>query len=99
MQVDQSSFHLFIVLEEENIERLKLHDPAAVYFNKLGAPWEFLRYRQVNVLFASAEEAIRLGNAKDREDLVKQLKELSRGWMYRPDKGDSDAPYQRSAQN
>jgi hypothetical protein len=94
LQVDRSSFHLFIVLEEENIDRLKEHDPAEVMFEKLGEPWVFLHCSRVNILFASAEEAMRLGHTKSKEDLLKQLKELSRGWAYRPDKGDSDAPYQ-----
>jgi hypothetical protein len=99
LQVNAVQFDLFVILEIENIERIKQYDPAEIVGKNLGHPWKDLKIRNVMILFATAEETKRLSGCPSKEAVVTMLKELSRGWTYRPDKGDSDSSFQKPFQN
>lgn len=99
LQCDPLSYDLFIVLEDENIERIKAYDPGEMITSNLADVWQKLKVRNIILLYATTEEAQRIGGAASLEDVIAQLKNLSRGFKYRPDKGDSNAPYQSPVKN
>jgi hypothetical protein len=99
LQVDAACYDLFVVMKDENIDRLKRYDPAEIVGKNLGMPWQVLRIRNIVILYATYEETQRLVSLTNKEDVVKQLKELSRGWAYRPDRGDNDGQYQNPTKN
>lgn len=49
-------YTLFVVLEEENLERMKAHDPVFIETPKLGSPWCDMRLYGVGIVHASAED-------------------------------------------
>lgn len=99
LQIDAVHFDLFVILEDENIERIKNYDPAELVGKSLGSPWIYLRIRNVIILYATADETRRLSECANKPATVDMLRHLSRGWEHRPDKGDSDESYQRPNQN
>lgn len=99
LQIDPTCYDLFVVMEDENLERIKKYDPAEILGKNLGMPWQLLRIRNIVILYATAEESKRLSSVASKEDVVHNLKNLSRGWAFRPDKGDHDGHYQKPNQN
>jgi len=86
-------YDLFIVLEDENLARMKEYDPAEIEPSNMGAPWNGLRLRRILLCYANPEDAkllpglIRDGRGKEVMDI------LTRGWRFRPELGDHDGPY------
>lgn len=99
LQVNPAQYDLFIILEDENIERIKKYDPAEVVGKNLPPQWSSTKIRNIMILYANAEEVKRLALITDTNDAVNQLKELSRGWKYKPEEGDNDEPYQSPRKN
>ncbi len=95
IQVNGTHFDLWIILEDENVERIKKYDAAEVRLNSFPAvPWANLTVAKVVVAYATSTEIKALIAVTERKELLAALETLSRGWTYRPEKGDSDMPYQ-----
>lgn len=100
LQVDPTQFDLFVVLNEEGLERIKKYDPAELVLEKLGPRWSgTLRLRAILICYASPEEAKELIAARTSLELGKLVNKLLRGWSFQPGKGASDSPYQRPQHN
>ena len=50
-------FTLFVLLEDENIDRIKEHDPAEVTVQKLGGKWADLKVRDICITYLAPGEA------------------------------------------
>ena len=93
--INEREYSLFVILEEENIERIKQYDPAEATVSKLGPPWTTLQLRDVVITYVAAgEEKDRFINMVQRGEINEALRMLSRGFAYRPDLGDHDRPYE-----
>ena len=99
IQFDAARYDIWVVLEDENFERIKKYDPGELDLDKMPLEWRKLDLRRVVFAYANAEEITRLSGASSKADLRKQLRSLNRGWRYQPEKGDSDSPYQMPAKN
>jgi hypothetical protein len=92
-EVGGGEFSVFVVLEGENLERMKANDPAQINVWKMGEPFARLKLRDVMITSPSADDVakalvlIRGGQPR------KAMEFLSRGFKYQPDRGDSDLPY------
>jgi hypothetical protein len=86
---------IFVLLGDENIERIKEYDPAEVTLNKLPEPWVHMKVKDVVIGYATDAESLELVSCRDSESRQEALKRLMRGWKFRPDKGDNDDPYKR----
>ena len=91
--VDESSYNVFLVLEEANIERMRVYDPAQFDFAKLPQEWQAKRVNLVLIGYATSEELATLHGVIAREGLGAALQMLSRGFRYRPEAGDNDENY------
>lgn len=98
LQVNSVEYDLVIVLEDENIERLKGYDPGEVDISKLG-PFSNLRVRRIQITYANPEEVKLIGLCNTRGQLAGILNNLSRGWKFRPELGDNDMAYQSPGKN
>jgi hypothetical protein len=94
-QVSQTEYTLFIALDQENIDRIKNYDPAEVVKTNLGQPWSGLALKDVIIGFATEEEKNKVMELWKAGQPQKALRLLSRGFKFRPDRGDSDDQYQR----
>jgi hypothetical protein len=77
------------------VDRIKAYDPAVIETTKFPPDWQKLLVKEVVVMFATPEE-IKAGGVNPPE----LLKQLSRGFKYRPKHGDHDTDeYQKVNQN
>jgi hypothetical protein len=98
IQTGPIHYDLLVVLEADNVARLKQYDPAEIIVSKLGGPWAGLRLDRVRILYANADETRQLVSMHSRKDAVNFInKVLARGWKYRPELGDDDGNYQQPA--
>lgn len=86
-------YELFIILLEENIERLKRYDPVSINMKdvRMGA---FASGTLMNVYvgYSTAEDLETAKVMSDAGELAEMLAFLTRGWELRPDLGDHDVP-------
>lgn len=98
-QINDKEFSLLIILQDENVERIKQYDPAEIVLTKLGGKFRGLTLKDIVIMYATegeikqVTEMFRQGNAADA------LKLLSRGFAFRPDLGDNDDPYKSLIRN
>ena len=96
---DSDTYTLFVVLVDENVERLKAYDPAEVTLEKMGPEWSALRLKDVVLLYATPEEAKKIAAVQKPDEVVSMIRHLSRGWQFKPSVGDHDGRYQRPGRN
>jgi hypothetical protein len=88
--VSEDYYDLFIILEEENIRRMKTYDPAELLTTNL--PVEFITRKVNNIvlMYATADDLKRVTAACAMNDVSGALRILSRGFQWRPDRGDKN---------
>lgn len=93
IQVSESEYAVYVFLENENLERMREYDPAVVTAQALGESFARLRFKEVIIGYATQEDLAKVigmcGDGKPRE----ALRYMTRGFRYRPDRGDHDGPY------
>lgn len=95
LQLNEREYMIFVVLDDENVERIRQYDPAEVNIAKTIASGRMagLTLRDVVIGYATQEEIDQLTQSRSREEVMARLQHLSRGFAFRPGKGDHDAPY------
>ena len=83
---------LLIVLAEENIERIREYDAAEVIWPQLPREYSMRMPHTIGVGFCTAQEQeeIKRMSARDPDWREKAFKLVTRGFKFRPDKGDHD---------
>ena len=94
-QIDADRYNLFVILEDTNIDRIKLYDPAEFETAKLPPEWQARKLNLVLIGYANAEDVIQVRRFVAAGNPHAALEYLSRGFAYRPDQGDNDFPYTR----
>ena len=92
-RINSTEYSVFVVFGQENLDRILQYDPAEVTLNKLGAPWDRMRLKDVLIGFATAAEEAEVMRLSGAGEGRKALQMLSRGFRYKPDTGDHDGPY------
>jgi hypothetical protein len=87
---EPGTYKLFIVLEDDNIERIHEADPAQISFPVPG--WESERLVLILVGYANAGDRNRVLQYVQENRPMDALKYLSRGFQFRPERGDYDGP-------
>lgn len=88
-QSGAKTYQLFVVLEDENLERIKQHDAAQVRPN-LGNIWDALTLTDVWLCYISKEEQPEFRQLIEERNFAAVIKLLMAGWKHRPELGDSD---------
>jgi hypothetical protein len=81
------------VLESDNLDRIKLFDPAQVELSKLPGEFRHKRLHTVIVGYGTAEDIQRVLALANEGKVADGLKYLSRGFQFQPEQGDHDGPY------
>ena len=93
-QISASEYNVFILLGPENLERIQAHDPAQMDITRMEPNWRRLRLHTVLIGYGTKkEEAEVIRYVQAGGKVMDALQHLSRGFQFRPDKGDSDEPY------
>lgn len=98
LMINEREFDLVIALELSNLDRMREHDPAEIVKAHLGEPWTRLQMRNIVLAYLTEKEAQEFPK-RMRDDSEAALKWLTRGFRYRPDRGDHDDPYQKAKVN
>ena len=94
IELKDGGYDLMIVLEADNLSRMRENDPAIVELDKLVGPWQGRELREIHIVAPTAEDLVKaITMAKERK-LIAALKFLERGWLFRPEQGDHNQPYQ-----
>lgn len=91
--VSPVSYQLAVILEDDNLKRIKEYDPAEVLTDKLGAPWTGMKLVGITIHYATTKEIQELSRCVNPAQATAMLRSLSRGWKYRPKEGDHDGNY------
>jgi hypothetical protein len=91
-KVSDTEMDLFVILEDDNIERIKQYDPAEIVRSNLG-PMARLTIRNVVIMYASKADIATVMPMFENGDPNQAMRHLSRGFRYRPDAGDHDDGY------
>lgn len=86
-------FDLWVILEHENMERLRAYDPGEIIVDKFPEPWRSMRVRNIQLCYATPLDMAEVTMRLKAGEIQTALKFLSRGFKYRPDAGDHDDPY------
>ncbi len=83
------SFDLIVVLEDENLERMREYDPAEIKWRDLG---KFSQYRPktIQIGYGTSEDVKKISELSQQGKVAEAIKLVSRGWKYRPEAGDHD---------
>jgi hypothetical protein len=85
LEVDKKVFDLFIILEDENLSRMRDNDPGEIKF-PLPEPWASLAIRNIQLCHVSNQDMPKL--MAIGRDPNKIARFLMRGWKRRPEDHD-----------
>lgn len=94
-QFSETEYHLFVVLDDNGVERIRLHDPGEVPMDKMAPPFDKLVLRKFVLCYASPKEMKKIAELGAAKDLASIIKLLTGGFRYRPEMGDNDQGPQR----
>lgn len=93
-EVEKGRYNVFVVLEDANVYRiLKDYDPAQFSVLKLPPEWQARKLDTVIIGYANPQDLERVAKLIAQGDATAALAYLSRGFTFRPEAGDNDAPY------
>jgi hypothetical protein len=92
-KISDTEIDLYVILENDNIERIKKYDPAEVVRTNLG-PMSKFAIRNVVIMYASKADLATVMPMFENGEPKEALMYLSRGWQYRPESGDHDGKYE-----
>jgi len=97
LQISATHYNLYIIMEQDNLDRIRAYDPAVIETSKFPPDWKHLLVNEVVLMFATAEE---IKASASTRNVPEMLNNLSRGFKYRPDLGDHDSDsYQKQNEN
>jgi hypothetical protein len=93
VRASATEYDLNIILEDENIARMKEYDPAEIITGLMTDQFKQLKIRNVTILYANATDLAHVMILCDAGKPREALQYLARGFEFRPDRGDSNEPY------
>jgi len=85
----EGKLKLLVILEDENIERIKEHDCAEIIWSQLGQ-FATLRPATIGIGYASPDEMKQIVAWAQQGNIADALKLVTGGFRFRPEKGDHD---------
>src|SRR5678816_3209342 len=92
-QLEAGRDSLWIVLEDENLDRIKEYDPAEVLTSKMPKQWRSSPVNSIVIAYATPEDRDEVFRLTREGDSATALRILSRGFRFRPETGDG-GPYE-----
>ena len=95
-QTGPASYNVFVVIEDDNLARMREYDPAQFGLDRLPPEWGARRLGMVIIGYPSPKDLAQVQFLLQAGEVGRALKFLTRGFKFDPAQGDSDEPY-RSA--
>jgi len=96
--VSEHDYDLFVILQDDNIARIKTYDPAEILTASFPQSHQARKIRNVVIMYATEKEVAKVIAMCEAGDLNNALKYLSRGWVFRPECGDNNDPYRHACE-
>jgi hypothetical protein len=88
------TFSVLVILEQENIDRLKEYDPATIgVATQFPKPWCDMKLYEIVISFGTSED---IAKARNMTNFTDVLKHFTKGFKFSPELGDSDDNYKVS---
>jgi hypothetical protein len=87
VQINENEMDVYVILQPENLDRIKAYDPAEIVRSRLGEGWKDMAIRNVVLMFATAADIATIAPLFEAGNLLAALRYLARGWHYRPESG------------
>lgn len=92
-QVTQTEYSVFVVLRDHNLDRIRDYDPAEFPVAITHTPWVTnLRLKDVLIGYATPDDWREVERLSRYGEITDALRLLTRGYRYRPDRGDGGPP-------
>jgi hypothetical protein len=90
-RVSATEFSIFILLQDENLERMKIYDPAEVTVDQIviGSDFHGLSVKDIILGYGTNDDLITATEMISQGKHRQALQFLSRGFKYRPEAGDA----------
>lgn len=88
--INESCYDLFIILDEDNVARMKAYDPAEVVTGNFSAKFMEHKVRNIILMYGTAKEIELFTRMCQAGEVRGALRLLSRGYRWRPESGDQD---------
>jgi hypothetical protein len=88
--VNEHCYDLFIVMQEDNVTRIKAYDPAEVVTANFAAEFMKHKVRNVIVMYGNEGDIALITMMCRAGDVRGALRHLSRGYRWRPGAADRD---------
>jgi len=87
-QVSADRYSMFVGLQASNLERIQAYDPAEVAAGDLPPPYDRLRLQDIIIGWVTPEDLTAIEDGVAACDIRGVMQRLTRGYRYRPDRGD-----------
>lgn len=88
-----TTFDVVLVMDDSNVDRMKLSDPVEFDVRLLPQVYHVQQVRRVIIAFETPENTAKLLEMLKADRIREALAFVVRGWKYKPEQGDVDAPY------
>lgn len=88
LKLNEAEYSLFVVLEQDNLARMRENDPAEITLSKLPDEFKVLRLRDLIITTPSVKDLNEAMEMVKNNDFRSALKHLTRGWYFRKEMGD-----------
>lgn len=92
-KVGEQTYGALIVLEDVGMDRLREHDPAMIDLPRMGEPWASLQLTSLTLAYETTEDCAKISALVRENKIGEVMRFITRGFKYRPELGDDDAPY------
>ena len=98
IQVNGQEYDVWIVLNDESIDRIKQYDPAEYVLDK-ATDYRGLKLRGMVITYGNEADINQVWTLAKAGKMPDALRHLSRGSKFKPKSGDSDKPYESQLQS
>jgi hypothetical protein len=88
--VNERCYDLFIILQDDNIERMKAYDPAELITANFAERFTDRNIRTIVMMYGTKADISRFTTMCQAGDVRGALRYLARGFKFRPEAGDED---------
>lgn len=87
---NENKLSLLIVLEDDNVARIKEHDCAEIHWNQVQRMYPRMTPATIGIAYATPSEMVQIQAFIEKDDVKSAIKLLTVGFKYRPEAGDHD---------
>ncbi len=97
--VNERCYDLFIILQDDNIERMKVYDPTEVILANFADRFIDRLVRNIVIMYGNEADIVRFTAMCQTGDVQGALRYMARGYKWRPQDRDESGGYESLLEN